>query len=71
MYFDIEKYENPMRRYGCGHIEGGRMDPKVYPRGLAEVEVLRDIGDRESGKQKVCDIGDFETPKPNFSLFLS
>jgi hypothetical protein len=28
MHLDIGKSETSMRGYGCGHIEGGRMDPK-------------------------------------------
>jgi hypothetical protein len=31
VHLDMRKSETSMRRYGYGHIEGGRMDPKDYP----------------------------------------
>jgi hypothetical protein len=51
---------------GLRSYKGRSYGPKGLSRGLAEVEVLWEIGDREIGKQKVCNIGDCKTPKPKF-----
>jgi hypothetical protein len=67
VYFDIEKSENMMRRYGCGHIGGKSCGPQAYPGGLTRkghVSVKLLIVDREFERTETFVVRNHEILKP-------